>query len=114
MARGEIGNGGIMFPAFFKRPSEEHRTNVVVVSNDITQREGSGVHGGHTPHADTRGGTGLPHLSRRHGTAAGGCSIELGYLNHIANYIASGVHFWKLLAAGRGRPILLDQPLQST
>ena len=96
-----------MFPALFKRLSEEHTTNVVVVANDITQREGSGFHGGHAPRAETRGAMGLLHLSRRHGTAAGDCSIELGYLDRFANYIMSGVHFWKSLAAGRGRPILL-------
>ena len=89
----------------FKRQSEERRTHVAVVGNDITQRGGSGFLGGHAQRVSTRGKTGLPHLRGHQSTAepvlTGDFFVELSRPVRIA----TRMHCWKPPIVG-GRLIL--------
>ena len=109
----EIGNGGEMSSgsSAFSERSSEVGTQGQVFEKEITRDRESCVRGGHAPRAETRGGTGLPQLSGRHGTAklVRTCdfSIEFSRLDRIANCIAPRLHFWKQRATECCRLTLL-------
>jgi len=105
MARGEIENGRIMSLVSFKRQSEERRTHVAVIGNNITQRGVSVFLQVHSQLVSTRGKTGLPHLRGHQNTAepvlTGGFFVELSRPVRIA----TRMHCWKPPIVG-GRLIL--------
>ena len=100
MARVEIGNGEIMSLVSFKRQSEERRTDVAVVGNDITQRRGSGFLGGHAQRVSTRGKTGLPHLRGHQSTAEPVLTGDFFVKLSRPVCIATRMHCWKLPIVG--------------
>jgi len=94
-----------------KERSLDAGTHCKVFEKEITRDRESCVREGHAPRADTRGGTGLPQLSGRHGTAepvlTGDFSIEFGRLDRGADCIAPRLHFLTQLATGCCRLTLL-------